>query len=163
MAQVISRHNKDVSVKSETSAPTVRSGCNCQKGHVPCIMGGKCVEGNVVYHGTMTRLNIRHKEFYTGVSEPSWKFRYGHHKLNFQNDTRANRATTCLSKHIWLLKDKRSSIPEIQKASQSLFIQPSDHYLQTLPHGKIFRSECVNIQRRSKKFSASAHNKTSAV
>ena len=81
--------------------------CNCNKASLPCVMGGKCVEGSVVYEGAVTRLDTGQTEFYTGLSEPSWKLRWNNHKANFKTDTNANRTATCLSKHIWKLKDKK--------------------------------------------------------
>ena len=105
MGQVISRHNKQVSSKVKETIPA-RPDCNCQKAHLPCIMGGKCVPGNVIYQGAVTRKDTGNTDFYTGLSEPSWKLRYGNHKQNFKVDTQKNRTATCLAKHIWMLKDK---------------------------------------------------------
>ena len=105
MGQVISRHNKQVSSKVKETIPA-RPDCNCQKAHLPCIMGGKCVPGNVIYQGAVTRKYTGNKDLYTGLSEPSWKLRYGNHKQNFKVDTQKNRTATCLAKHIWMLKDK---------------------------------------------------------
>ena len=56
-----------------------------------------CLKGNLVYQGGVTRLDTGHTDFYIGVSEPSWKLRYGKHKQKFKNDKRANRTATCLS------------------------------------------------------------------
>ena len=69
-------------------------------------MGGKCVPGNVVYQGTVTRHDTGTLDHYTGLSEPSWKLRWNNHKASFKTDTKHNRTTTCLAKHIWKLKDK---------------------------------------------------------
>ena len=80
--------------------------CGTQKAHLPCIMGGKCVQGNVIYQGAVTRKDTGETNFYTGHTEPSWKLRYGNHKQNFKVDTPSNRTATCLAKHIWMLKDK---------------------------------------------------------
>ena len=68
-------------------------------------MEGKCVEGSIIYEGAVTRLDTGQTEFYTGLSDPSWKLRWNNHKTNFKIDTIANRTATCLSKHIWKLKD----------------------------------------------------------
>ena len=73
---------------------------------MPCVVGGKCVPGNVVYEGAVTRLDTGTTDFYTGLSEPSWKLRWNNHKANFKTDSKANRTATCLSKHIWKLQDK---------------------------------------------------------
>ena len=49
-------------------------------------MGGKCVPGCVVYQGAVTRKDTGQTDFYTGLSEPSWKLRYANHKQNFKVD-----------------------------------------------------------------------------
>ena len=101
MATVISRHNKKVIKESQKEPPVKKPEklCNCNKASLPCVMGGKCVEGSVVYEGAVTRLDTGQTEFYTGLSEPSWKLRWNNHKANFKTDTKANRTATCLSKH----------------------------------------------------------------
>ena len=43
--------------------------------------GGKCVKGNVVYQGAVTRQDTGQTDFYTGVSESSWKLRYNNPDL----------------------------------------------------------------------------------
>ena len=108
MAQVISQHNKQTISKARTpdTASLPKKECNCIKANLPCVMGGKCVPGNVVYEGAVTRLDTGKKDFYTGLSEPSWKLRWNNHKANFKTDSKANRTATCLSKHIWKLQDK---------------------------------------------------------
>ena len=54
----------------------------------------------------MTRKDTGQTNFYTGLCEPSWKLRYTNHKQNFRSDNQQNRIVTCLSKHIWKLKDQ---------------------------------------------------------
>ena len=68
MSQVISRHNKKVSnVKKDPVIPA-KADCNCQKSKLPCIMGGKCVPGCVVYQGAVTRKDTGKTDYYTGLS-----------------------------------------------------------------------------------------------
>ena len=62
MAQVISRNYKNVSAAPPATAPPVKSGCNCQKAQLPCIMGGKWVEGNVIYKGAVTKQDTGHTD-----------------------------------------------------------------------------------------------------
>ena len=50
--------------------------------------------------------NTGKTDYYTGLSEPSWKLRYANHKQNFKTDNQQNRTATCLSKHIWMLQDQ---------------------------------------------------------
>ena len=47
MAEVISRHNKQTSKKSDNIVVSEKKDCNCQKANLPCIMGGKCVPRSV--------------------------------------------------------------------------------------------------------------------
>ena len=44
-----------------------------------------------------------HTDTYTGLSEPSWKARWGHHKQNFKTESEGT--YDCLSKNILNLKD----------------------------------------------------------
>ena len=113
MQQVVSRHNTKL-LKPQIANINKKPDCNCQKANLPCIAGGKCVPGNVVYRGNVTRLDTGHLDTYTGLSEPSFKDRWGNHKASFKDENR--RSETCLSKHIWNLKDK--SIPYTLKFTQ---------------------------------------------
>ena len=161
MASVISWHNKQVSKKPEQAAPPAKSGFNCQKAHLPCIMGGKCVEGNVVYQGAVTRHDTGHTDFYTGLSEPSWKLRYGNHKQNFKNNTRANRTATCLSKHIWKLKDKNIQYSlKFKQLAKAPAFNPVTNICRlclTEKYFLMFKSGGANINHRSEFFSACRH------
>ena len=103
MTQVISRHNKQILKQTEPTNSEAVKECNCQKAHLPCNMGGKCKPGNVIYQGSVKREDTGNIEYYTGLSEPSWKERWGYHKSNITHSSQ--RHATCLSKHIWDLKD----------------------------------------------------------
>ena len=105
MSQVIMRHNKKIHTISQP-APTIEKECNCQKANLPCIMGGKCKPGNVIYRGSVVRADTGHTDTYTGLTEKSWKLRWGNHKQNFKNPSQQHRTATSLSKHIWSLKDQ---------------------------------------------------------
>ena len=70
-----------------------------------------CVPGNVIYKGAVTRQDTGETEFYTGLSEPNWKLKWNNHKSNFKTNTKANITATCLSKHVWKLKDKNIKYP----------------------------------------------------
>jgi len=80
MAQVISRHNTKVMQKQEQTNTANKPECNCQKANLPCVMGGKCVPGNVIYQGSVTRHDTGQTDHYTGLSLPSWKARWANHK-----------------------------------------------------------------------------------
>ena len=106
MSQVISRHNTKINSSIEQANVKVKKDCNCQKANLPCIMGGKCTPGNVIYRGLVTREDTGRIDTYTGLSEPSWKERWGNHKQNFKKNELKHRNATMLSKHIWELKDQ---------------------------------------------------------
>ena len=58
----------------------------------------------MIYEGAVTRQDTGHTEYYKG---PSWKLQWNNYKTNFKVDTNANQTITCISKHIWKLKDKQ--------------------------------------------------------
>ena len=161
MAQVITRHNKQVSSQSKQPAAPAKSECNCQKAHLPCIMGGTCVAGNVIYQGAVTRHDTGKTDFYTGLSEPSWKLRWGNHKQNFKTDSRANRTATCLSKHIWMLKDKgvgySIKFKQLAKAKSFNPITKVCRLCLTEKYFLMFKPEGATINSRSEFFSACRH------
>ena len=75
--------------------------CNCRK--KPCPMEGeRCREKEVVYQAKVTSENGT-TETYLGLSATEWKLRYNNHTASFKH--RNQRTKTCLSKHIWELKD----------------------------------------------------------
>ena len=115
MAQVIARHNKKTMAEYQPKPDVIKPDklCDCNKSNLPCIMDGTCVEGNVIYGGAVTRQDTGKTDYYTGLS---WKLRWNNHKANFKTNTKASRTATCLSKHIWNLKDK--NIPYIIKFKQ---------------------------------------------
>ena len=55
IAQIVSRHNKNLATKIPDKDTPAKPDCNCQKSNLPCIMGGKCVPGCVVCQGAVTR------------------------------------------------------------------------------------------------------------
>ena len=124
-------------------------------------MGGKCVPGNVVYQGSVTRHDTGETDHYTGLSLPSWKLRWGNHKANFKHDTKPNRTATCLSKHIWKLKDKCVNYSiQFKQLTQAPGFNPvtkqcrlclsEKYYIMFQPHG-------ANINTRSEFFSGCRH------
>ena len=124
-------------------------------------MGGKCVQGCVVYQGAVTRHDTGQVDFYTGLSEPSWKLRWGNHKANFKTDTQANRTATCLSKHIWKLKDKnvKYSIQFKQLALAPAYnpVTRICRLCLTEKYLIMFKPEGATINSRSEFYSACRH------
>ena len=71
MAQIVARHNTKTmnTTRNTTPDPKPVKDCNCNKANLPCVMGGKCVPGNVSYEGAVTRLDNGKTEYYTGLRE----------------------------------------------------------------------------------------------
>ena len=161
MGQVISRHNIKVSSKPQDTAAPAKPDCNCQKSNLPCIMGGKCVPGCVVYQGAVTRKDTGVTDFYTGLSAPSWKLRYANHKANFKTDTQQNRTATCLSKHIWMLKDQNIDYSlKFKQLVQASPFNPTTGMCRLCLSEKyfiMFKPDGANINSRTKFFSACRH------
>ena len=149
--------------KVQIKTPAVKpvKDCNCNKASLPCVMGGKCVQVSVVYEGAVTREDTGQTEFYTGLSEPSWKLRWNNHKANFKSDTKANRTATCLSKHIWQLKDKniKYSIKFKQLALAPSFnpVTKQCRLCLTKKYFIMFKPEGATINSRSEFFSSCRH------
>ena len=117
--------------------------------------------GNVVYQGSVTRHDTGQTDHYTGLSLPSWKARWGNHKANFKHDTVQNRTATCLSKHIWKLKDTnvQFSIKFKQLALAPAFnpVTKQCRLCLTEKFFIMFKSEVANINSRSEFFSSCRH------
>ena len=160
MSQVISRHNKILTSKTQENVPAEKD-CNCQKSNLPCVMGGKCVPGNVIYQGAVTREDTGHTDYYTGLSQPSWKLRYNNHKQNFKTDTQFNRTATCLSKHIWMLKDQNVKyslkFKQLVQASPFNPVTGMCRLCLSEMYFIMFKPEGANINNRSEFFAACRH------
>ena len=163
MAQVISRHNKQTIAESQPKPEVSKPDklCNCNKSNLPCFMDGKCVEGNVIYEGAVTRLDTGKTDYYTGLSNPSWKLRWNNHKANFKTDTQANRTATCLSKHIWKLKDKKIlytiKFKQLGKASSFNPVTNQCRLCLAEKYFIMFKPEGANINCRSEFWSSCRH------
>ena len=83
--------------------------CNCRD-RPNCPLKGKCLESAIVYQATVTATNpttaTETKETYIGLTDTTFKIRYGNHKQSFKNEKLKN--ATELSKHIWILKEKKT-------------------------------------------------------
>ena len=69
-------------------------------GLLVCKRGPDCL----VDCATVTEEGTGRKETYTGVTANTFKKRYGAHTTDMRNSK--YRTSTCLSKHVWDLKDK---------------------------------------------------------
>ena len=101
MKQVLSKHNAKVSNQQRAQLPP--PGCSCQGGIANCPLSGACLTEGVIYETTVTRGDNNKKEFYTGLTEGTFKDRYHSHNSDFRLQ---HRKGTCLSKYVWKLKNE---------------------------------------------------------
>ena len=162
MQQVISRHNTKILNKTLKVKPKKKPDCNCQKANLPCIAGGKCVPSNVVYQGNVTRLDTGKTDTYTGLSETSFKIRWGNHKASINHEDQ--RTYTCLFKHICNLKDE--NVPytlNFQQLTQAPAFNPITKQCRLCLSEKyyiMFKPECATINSISEFFSSCRHKKS---
>ena len=110
IGSVINTHNKKV---LEDKKPLVRGSCNCQpQNRNNCPLNGECLTGNVMYDATVTSPEEENypEKSYIGISEPTFKVRFGNHQRDFNHQKYAN--STELSKEVWKIK-KRGFVPRI--------------------------------------------------
>ena len=159
MSQVVSRHNKQILKQADQANIEPPKTCNCQKRHLPCIMGGFCKPGNVIYQASVKREDTGQSEFYTGLSEPSWKERWANHKSSLKH--KKQRFDTCLSKHIWELKDH--GVPyklSFKQLARAPAYNPSNRVCRLCTKEKyyiMFHPEGATLNSRSEFFSACRH------
>ena len=96
----IDSHNKAIINKQEKKE---QPKCNCRN-KTTCPMDGKCQESGIIYQATVTQKNNGKTEAYVGLTETTFKLRYGNHKQTFTNNQQTK---TELSKYIWGLKNNQ--------------------------------------------------------
>ena len=83
--------------------------CNCQGGPQNCPLKGRCLsEKDIVYVGSVTRLDNFDQKRYTGVHEGPFKSRYYGHKGNIRN---RNQQVVLLQSHALGIKTE----PDLEK------------------------------------------------
>ena len=102
MAQAVAGHN--VKVLKEERQADQQPGCNCQGGPATCPVQGKCQTSCVVYEATVKQIPSGKTETYTGVTARTFKQRLYEHRADTRKES--SRIKTCLSSHIWDLKDQ---------------------------------------------------------
>ena len=100
MKQVLSKHNAKVSKPQQAQLPP--PGCNCHGGAANCPLGGACLTEGVIYESKVTRGDNNKEEFYTGLTEGTFKDRFYAHASDFRLQ---HRKGTCLSQYVWKLKN----------------------------------------------------------
>ena len=99
MSSIISSHNKKL---LKPTVEPLQKLCNCGP-NKECPMEGKCLASELVYQADVKASDNSIKK-YIGLTEPTFKIRYGNHLKSFKN--RAYATETMLSKRIWYLKDQ---------------------------------------------------------
>ena len=102
MAQAVKQHNAKI-LKGDQQQAVQPPGCNCQVGPAACPVQGKCKTAGVIYRATVTETGTGKVETYTGATGNTFKERLGGHNCDMNN--RKYRINTCLSNHVWNLKD----------------------------------------------------------
>ena len=98
---IVNAHNRNITTEDTRNQ---RESCNCTT-KADCPLNGNCLAVNSLYAGTLSSNipNYGEKE-YAGVSEPTFKTRYGNHKTSFNLRKYINSSE--LSKEVWNIKDK---------------------------------------------------------
>ena len=92
IAAIISSHNKQI------LKPKIESyGCNCRD-RDSCPMENQCLTPQIVYRADVSNNKDNETKFYYGLTETSFKKRYGNHKRSFIHEQHKN--DTELSKYI---------------------------------------------------------------
>ena len=105
IAAIISSHNKQV------LKPKIESyGCNCRDTD-SCPMENQCLTQQIVYRAYVSNNKDNETKFYYGLTEKSFKKRYGNHKRSFIREQHKN--DTELSKYIWDLASSHK-VPTIK-------------------------------------------------
>ena len=100
MATSVARHNNKV-IRSEQS---VTKPCNCEGGVASCPVLGACREKGVIYEACVKQRGSGKMETYTGLTGRRFIDRWKEHQRNL--DKPEERTETCLSQHVWELKDR---------------------------------------------------------
>ena len=157
MGQVLSRHNHKV-VNQEQVQQTP-PGFNCQGGLAVCPLNGACQTASLVYEATVTRLDNHIQETYTGLTERTFKIRYGEHKFDFRHQSKEHSST--LSTYIWKLK--KQNIPYTiswQVITKSRSFDPTTRSCQLCLKEKyfiMFRPEGASLNKRRELYATCRH------
>ena len=105
----IHKHNKNTLQKSQQKHPDTQP-CNCTN-KKQCPLNGQCLTDSIIYQANITANIPGYKEkVYLGVSETTFKVRYGNHKNLLTKQRHKN--DTELSKEYWKIK-QQNGIPRI--------------------------------------------------
>ena len=99
MGNILKSQNAKVSKQGRENAPIPK--CNCRN-RLNCPLDGHCLQESVVYRADVSTNDST--KVYIGISEPMIKSRISNHVKSFHD--RKYEKDTCLSEHIWGLKDQ---------------------------------------------------------
>lgn len=99
MGTIISNHNKKL-LRNDNNQNEIIHHCNCRD-KPKCPLNVQCLDKSAVYKAAVTA-NENEKHYY-GCTANEFKTRYNNHKSTFKNREKCHE--TCLSKHIWELKN----------------------------------------------------------
>ena len=104
---IINMHNKEVIMEKKKQSVK----CNCVN-KPDCPLSNQCQITNIIYKAKITSNlgNCNEKIFY-GISEGTFKQRYGNHKKSFNHEK--HRTDTELLKEYWRLKELKAQ-PQVQ-------------------------------------------------
>ena len=100
MGAIISSHNKKI-LKQGQEKDILEVKCNCNEKD-DCPLEGHCLEKEIVYQAKASAADGEIK-FYTGLTEPEFKLRFGNHKKSFKHEKYAYETT--LSTYTWERKN----------------------------------------------------------
>ena len=105
MKSIISSSNKQI-----LTTENKQSECNCRVNN-SCALDNKYLTSQLIYQVDVTNnLHDQHK-YYLGLTETTFKERYGNHKILFNNEN--SRHSTELSKDVWSLREN-GKIPSVK-------------------------------------------------
>ena len=158
MKQILSMHNSKVRYQEVEKPPP---GCNCRGGRAVCPLQGACLTEGVIYEAKVTRLDNNTSEFYTGVTVGTFKQRYYGHYYGFRH--RSQRTSSCLSSHIWDLKDAGVDYNLFWKViARVRGFNPTTRSCQACLKEKyyiMFRPEGTTLNNRSEFYNTCRHRK----
>ena len=105
MNSIISSHSKQILTPKNKQV-----GSNCRVKN-SCSLDNKCLTLQLIYQADVTNNLADEYKFYLGLTETTFKERYGNHKSSFKNENSQN--STESWKYIWSLREN-VKIPSIK-------------------------------------------------
>ena len=160
MAQAVSGHNSKL--LREDSQTEEQPGCNCRGGPLNCPVGGRCLTSNVVYEATVTETISGTKETYTGVTGRPFKKRLYEYKTDMKKVK--NRTKSCLSAHVWSLKDEGTDFNVSWKLKdRATPYNPTTKKCRICLKEKyhiLYKADGASLNKKSEIFNSCRHRKT---